>query len=173
MPVNAAIALIDRAGVICSRLAGWLFFTIGLMITYEVVARYVFNAPTIWAEEMSRFFQVWAVYLGAAYVLRYRHLIRITLLTDRVGPLGRRIAEAFSLFVIGAVCVVAIIWGIDIVAESVRLHRTTSTMLAVPQWTTEIAIPVGFGLLLLQCLAELVRLSRASDVDMGRIEEQL
>ena len=74
------------------------------MITYEVVARYVFNAPTIWAEEMSRFFQVWAVYLGAAYVLRYRYLIRITLLTDHIGPLGRRIAEGFSLFVIAAVC---------------------------------------------------------------------
>jgi TRAP-type C4-dicarboxylate transport system permease small subunit len=122
---------------------------------------------------MSRFFQVWAVYLGAAYVLRFRHLIRITLLTDRVGPLGRRIAEAFSLFVIAAVCIVAIAWGIEIVAESVRLSRTTSTMLDVPQWMTELAIPFGCGLLLLQCIAELVRLARATDVDMGRIEEQL
>ena len=171
--MNAVLQVIDRVGIVCSRLAGWLFFAIGLMITYEVVARYVFNAPTIWAEEMSRFFQVWAVYLGAAYVLRYRHLIRITLLTDRVGPLGRRIAEAFSLLVIGAVCVVATVWGVEIVAESVRFSRTTSTMLAVPQWMTEIAIPIGCGLLLLQCLAELVRLAWAKDVDMGRIEEQL
>ena len=171
--MNAVLQVIDRVGIVCSRLAGWLFFAIGLMITYEVVARYVFNAPTIWAEEMSRFFQVWAVYLGAAYVLRYRHLIRITLLTDRVGPSGRRIAEAFSLLVIGAVCVVATVWGVEIVAESVRFSRTTSTMLAVPQWMTEIAIPIGCGLLLLQCLAELVRLAWAKDVDMGRIEEQL
>lgn len=171
--MNAVLALIDRVGVACSRLAGWLFFAIGIMITYEVVARYVFNAPTIWAEEMSRFFQVWAVYLGAAYVLRYRYLIRITLLTDRIGPLGRRIAEAFSLTVIGAFCVVAIVWGIEIVAESVRFSRTTSTMLDVPQWMTELAIPFGCGLLLLQCIAQLVRLARVSDVDPGRIEEQL
>lgn len=171
--MKSLLELIDRVGVACSRIAGWLFFAIGLMITYEVVARYVFNAPTIWAEEMSRFFQVWAVYLGAAYVLRYRHLIRITLLTDRIGSLGRRIAEAFSLIVIGAVCVVAIAWGIEIVAESVRLNRTTSTMLDVPQWMTELAIPVGCGLLLLQCVAQLVRLALATDVDSGRIEEQI
>jgi TRAP-type C4-dicarboxylate transport system permease small subunit len=171
--MKAMLELIDRVGVACSRIAGWLFFTIGLMITYEVVARYVFNAPTIWAEEMSRFFQVWAVYLGAAYVLRYQYLIRITLLIDRIGPLGRRLAEAFSLVVIGGVCVVAIAWGIEIVAESVRLGRTTSTMLDVPQWTTELAIPVGCGLLLLQCLAQLVRLASTRDVDTGRIEEQL
>ena len=117
--MNSLLELIDRVGVVCSRIAGWLFFAIGLMITYEVVARYVFNAPTIWAEEMSRFFQVWAVYLGAAYVLRYRYLIRITLLTNHIGPLGRRLAEAFSLIVIGAFCVVAIAWGTEIVAESV------------------------------------------------------
>ena len=171
--MNAVLEFVDRVGVFCSRVAGWLFFAIGLMITYEVVARYVFNAPTIWAEEMSRFFQVWAVYLGAAYVLRYRHLIRITLLTDRIGPLGRRIAEAFSLLVIGAVSAVAIVWGIGIVAESVRLGRSTSTMLDVPQWMTEIAIPVGCGLLLVQCLAQLVRLFTVADVDAGRIEEQL
>jgi len=171
--VNAALEIIDRVGVACSRLAAWLFFAIGLMITYEVVARYVFNAPTIWAEEMSRFFQVWAVYLGAAYVLRYRYLIRITLLTDRIGPLGRRIAEAISLSVIAGFSVVAIWWGIEIVAESVRFGRTTSTMLDVPQWTTEIAIPLGAGLLLLQCLAQFVRLASATDVDPGRIEEQL
>ena len=122
---------------------------------------------------MSRFFQVWAVYLGAAYVLRYRYLIRITLLTNRIGPLGRRIAEAFSLIVTGAVCVVAIAWGIEIVAESVRFGRTTSTMLDVPQWMTELAIPIGCGLLLLQCIAQLVRLARAPDVDPGRIEEQI
>ena len=171
--MKALLELIDRVGVACSRIAGWLFFTIGLMITYEVVARYVFNAPTIWAEEMSRFFQVWAVYLGAAYVLRYQHLIRITLLTDRIGPFGRRFAEAFSLVVIGGFCVVAVAWGTEIVAESVRLNRTTSTMLDVPQWMTELAIPVGCGLLLLQCLAQLVRLTWTTDVDSGRIEEQI
>ena len=37
--MNAALAVVDRVGVVCSRLAGWLFFAIGLMITYEVVAR--------------------------------------------------------------------------------------------------------------------------------------
>ncbi len=38
-------------------LGAWLFFAVGGMITYEVVMRYLFNAPTIWAEELSRFFQ--------------------------------------------------------------------------------------------------------------------
>ncbi len=165
--------LIDAVSDFFGHLAGWLFFAIGLMICYEVIARYVFVSPTIWAEEMSRFFQLWAVYLGAAYVLRHRHLIRITMLVDRLGPSGRRIAEAFTLLWITAFALIAIRWGIATTAESIEFDRRTSTMLAVPQWLTEIAIPLGCGLLCLQCLVELLRLWRSRDVDYGRIEEQL
>ena len=41
-----------------SRPLGWiaamLFFLAGAMLTYEVVARYLFVAPTIWAAESPR-----------------------------------------------------------------------------------------------------------------------
>ena len=77
------LAFIDRLSDLCGKLAAGLFFVIGGMITYEVIARYVFVSPTIWAEELSRFIQIWATYLAAAYVLRHRHLITIDMLTSR------------------------------------------------------------------------------------------
>lgn len=152
------LGFIDRLSDICGRLAAALFFVIGGMITYEVIARYVFISPTIWAEELSRFIQIWATYLGAAYVLRHRHLIAIDLLTARLGPRWRRVTEAAGLVFIAVFCVVAIVYGTGIVAESVRLGRATATMLSVPQWMTESAIPIGFTILLVQCLAEFIRL---------------
>jgi TRAP-type C4-dicarboxylate transport system permease small subunit len=152
------LVLIDRLSDICGKLAAVMFFVIGGMITYEVVARYVFIAPTIWAEELSRFIQVWATYLGAAYVLRHRHLIAIDLLTGRLGARGRLATEVVSLLFIAGFCGIAILYGSGIVIESVQMGRATATMLSVPQWMTESAIPVGFGLLFLQCLAELLRL---------------
>lgn len=152
------LAFIDRLSDLCGKLAAVMFFVIGGMITYEVIARYVFVSPTIWAEELSRFIQIWATYLAAAYVLRHRHLITIDLMTSRFGPGLRAWSEGLGLVFIGAFCTVAIVYGIGIVAESVRLGRATATMLSVPQWMTESAIPVGFSILLLQCLAELGRL---------------
>lgn len=152
------LAFVDRLSEFCGRVSAVIFFVIGGMITYEVTARYVFNAPTIWVEELSRFVQVWATYLGAAYVLRHRHLIAIDLVTGRLGPGGRRVSEAVGLLFIAGFCVVSIVYGVGIVVESVRLGRATATMLSVPQWMTESAIPLGMGLLLLQCVAELVRL---------------
>ncbi len=152
--------LIDRASDLLGTLAAWMFFAVGAMITFEVVARYVFLSPTIWAEEMSRFFQIWATYLAAGYVLHHRDLITITVLTERLAPRRRRLTEAGALAVIILFCAVAVYYGIDSMIESIRLGRATATMLTVPLWMTELAIPLGFAVLLLQAFVELVRVWR-------------
>jgi C4-dicarboxylate transporter DctQ subunit len=138
-----------------------MFFAVGAMITYEVVARYVFLAPTIWAEEMSRFFQIWATYLAAAYVLRHRDLITIDVLLQRLHPRARYGAALCALAVITVFSLVAVYYGMQSMLESIRIGRASSTMLSVPLWMTEVAIPLGFAALLLQALAELGGLLRA------------
>ena len=56
-----------------SRLVGWIvsWFVVVIMgsMIYEVVARYVFTAPTIWAYDMSRMFCGAAFVLGGGYAL--------------------------------------------------------------------------------------------------------
>ncbi len=148
----------DRLSDFCGRLAAWMFFAIGGMIVYEVITRYVFLSPTIWAEELSRFTQIWATYLAAGYALKNRNLIVIDLFISRLGASARRLAEGAALVFVALFCVVAIYYGTAIVVESVVVGRATSTMMAVPRWMTESAIPIGFSILLLQCLAELARL---------------
>ena len=149
--------LTDRAGI----LAAWMLFAIGLMVTYEVVMRKMFNAPTVWADELARFFQIWAVYLAGAYVLKNRHLIAVELLAGAIQKQYGRILDFLSLVIIALFCGVAIWYGSSIVYESIEQGRHTSTMLGVPKWMTESAIPVTFLLLLLQTLVEMIRLSKA------------
>ena len=148
---------IERLGAHAATVSAWMFFAIGGMVTYEVVTRKVLNAPTIWADEVARFFQIWATYLAAAYVLKARQLITIEVLAGLYrGALGR-ITEALGLVVIAVFSVIAVVYGVLILADSIALHRATSTMLGVPKWIPESAIPIGFGLLLVQALAELAR----------------
>lgn len=152
---------ISRISDMCGWLAAWMFFAIGVMITYEVIVRYIFISPTIWAEEMSQFFQIWATYLAAAYVLRHRDMIVIDFVLTRLGPAGKRFADTISLLFVAGFSLVAVYYGIEIVAESVEMGRATSTMLSVPKWMTESAVPIGFGLLALQCGVELTALYRS------------
>ena len=150
--------MINSISSACAKLSAWLFFCIGCIIIYEVVARYVFVKPTIWVEEISRFLQIWATYLAAAHVLKNRQLITIHVVRERMPLPLQRLAETFSLAVIGIFSAVAVWHGTITVLESIRIGRATSTMLSVPLALTEIAIPIGFGLLLLQVVAQFIGL---------------
>jgi len=151
------LRFIDSVSERFSQIATVLFFVIGLMISYEVVSRYVFLAPTSWAEEGARLLQLWATYLAMGFVLRQNGLIRITVLTEMIGARGRQILEIFSLLWILVFSVFAFWLGIGVVIESVETGRATATMNQVPKFWTESAIPTGFFVLILQALAQLWR----------------
>lgn len=159
------VAWIEWLSEVCGKIAAWLFFIIAVMITYEVISRYLFIKPTIWAEEMSQFLQIWATYLAAAYVLKNRQLISIDIIAAKLNWRKQRMLELFSLAVIATFCVVAIYYGAVIVVESITVGRSTSTMLSVPKWMTESAIPVSFTILLLQTLVEIIRTSKSTHSD--------
>ena len=157
------LRFIDSISERFAQLATFLFFIIGMMISYEVVSRYVFTAPTSWAEEGARLLQLWGTYLAMGFVLRHNGLIRITVLTESIGKRGRQILEIISLIWILIFAVFAFWLGLDVVLESIEKGRATATMNQVPKFWTESAIPVGFFILILQALAQIWRQIRNPD----------
>jgi TRAP-type C4-dicarboxylate transport system permease small subunit len=167
------LSLIDRISDKLGALASMTFFLIGLMITFEVVARYVFTAPTTWAEEGARLLQLWATYLAMGFVLKNQSLIRITALTGRFSLKYQRLLDVVALVWIIVFSLYAFWQGIEIVVESIEVGRATATMNQVPKFWTESAIPIGFLVLILQALAEIWRLLRGTPPgDPGRVQEQ-
>lgn len=140
------------------QLSAALLFAIGAMLTYEVAARYLFNAPTIWAEELSRLAQIWAVFLGSAAMLRENEHIRVTVLTDAAPPWLRRALMVASLLFVAVVSALVARYGWQTAAKSLSVGRTSGSMLDIPTAWSQLAIPVGFGLLALQAVASAVGL---------------
>ncbi|MEM7695060.1 MAG: TRAP transporter small permease [Pseudomonadota bacterium] len=133
-----------------STVSAFLLFAVGAMLTYEVVARYFFNAPTIWAEELSRLFMIWAVFVGSAGLLSGWHHIRVTVVVERLPLPVQRFFECFALWFV-AVIAAFVAWnGFPIAAGSFDVGRTTGSMLDIPSWWMQAAVPVGFGLIALQ-----------------------
>ncbi len=158
--MSRIIAIIDALSEFAGRLAAWAFVLVGFFITYEVFMRYVFIRPTVWVDEVSRITQIWAAYLAAGLALRHREMIVIDVAFRKEGTLARRLVESFGLVLIAGFCAVTVHYGLQIWwASTVRGH-TTDTYLALPKWLTQASIWVGFGLLGLQALAEIVKLWR-------------
>ena len=147
--------------------AAWLFFAIGGMLTYEVVMRYFFNAPTIWAEELSRLAQVWATWLAAAHLLKSRRLIAVGVLRGRLPARWQRRVTLFNLCVIALFAATALLYALFLLQDSLALGRRTATMLDLPLWVAQAAVPVGCALLLAQCVVEIIGLLRDAGAEFA------
>ena len=138
-------------------LASWLFISIGFIVFYEVVMRYIFNSPTIWVEEISRFLQIWATYLALTYSFHKRDFIRITFIYDKLSLRGQRFLDIISFVFIIFFSSVVVYYGWIIAKDSFDVGRTSSSMLDLPAFISEFAIPICFGFLLLKVVIEFVK----------------
>jgi len=151
------IKFIDRISEATGKLAAWMFFAIGVFITYEVFMRYVFTSPTIWVDETSRIMQIWATYLGGAYALKHRQMIVIDVAFRNPHSISRKMVETFSLVIIIVFCSVATWYGYELWLKATLKGHTTDSYLGTPKWLTHASIWIGFGLLMIQAAAEIIK----------------
>jgi TRAP-type mannitol/chloroaromatic compound transport system permease small subunit len=67
--LRVIIAVIDRISEWSGRLTAWLIVPMTLAVTYEVVGRHFFRAPTIWAFDVTYMLYGTHFMLGTAYTL--------------------------------------------------------------------------------------------------------
>ncbi len=135
--------------------AALLFVLAGAMLTYEVTARYLFISPTIWAAELSQLCLIWGCMAGMPWLLKTNQHIAVDALTERLGDKAKRICRILAMLSIAAFSAIVTWKGGEIFLDSFERGRTTGSMLDLPTWVSELAIPVGFALLFLQALEEL------------------
>ena len=137
-------------------LASALFIAIGFIVSYEVIMRYLFNSPTIWVNEVSRFLQIWATYLALTYSFHKKDFIRITVIYDRLNDNGKKILDFISFIFILIFSSFVVYYGWIIAYDSLKVGRTSSTILDVPSFLTELAIPLCFAFLVLRVILEVI-----------------
>ncbi len=151
------LATIDKLNDQVGKLVSFLVIAmIGVMV-YEVVARYVFNSPTVWAYETVTFLLGAYAILGGAYVLRHGAHVNIDILSARLSPRKRAILDVITSTFFFLFCVVLLWKGAEWAARSVSLSETTWSSWAPPVYPIKILIPVGAFLLLIQGLAKFIR----------------
>lgn len=152
-------------------IAALLFVASGVMLTYEVLARYFFIRPTIWAAELSQLCMIWGCLIGMPWLLSARRHIAVDAVI-RLLPHGvQRVTEAFAMVVV-AVFSALVAWkGWGIFHDSFERGRTTGSMLDLPSWVAELAVPVGFALLFVQALVETARAWRGALPETTQVHE--
>ena len=150
--------LFDRASAAFSDAIAWIYFAVFLITAYDVAARYVFNAPTVWgADLVIALAGVHYVLSGAGALQRGDH-VRIDVIYNMLPARARVLSDIVSNIII-LIVLVALIWfGIAQAIPSVRDFETTGTAWNAPTpMIMKIAIPIGAALMLAQALVNLIR----------------
>ncbi len=120
----ASLYLSDFIGAIERRPGGFFDFLslivarlamIGIVVTvvvmfFEVVSRYVFVSPTLWANELSLWISGFVFLMAGLYAMQQRSHIRIYIVYDIMPRWMQKSADVISVLLIWAF-VIAMIWG--------------------------------------------------------------
>ncbi len=137
--------------------SGWLVFLMMLIVLYEVFMRYALNQPPIIADEFAAYMLVAMSYLGAAYTWRARGHVRITALVSRLPTRVSSWLRLITLVFAFAFSLVLIQSSYVFLAQSFRFHRASSSWLNTPLQGPQMTLMIGFILLSLVLIVEIVK----------------
>jgi len=157
--LGRVVAAIDGLSEWSGRVTAVLIVPMVLSLVYEVVARYAFTAPTIWAYDVTYMLYGTFFMLGAAYTLRRQGHIRTDLLYAGWSVRRQGWTDAACYLVLFFPGMLALLWvGWEFFAKSFGQGERVVTSPWMPVvYPFKFVIPLAALLLLLQGAAEFVR----------------
>ena len=125
-------ALRNLLNTILNVLAGLSLTVMVVLTTYQVITRYIFNAPSTWSEELVGYLFAWSTMFGAAIVSGERGHMNIPILVDKFNPPMRKALHIFAE-------VIAFLFSAAILV----LGGFQVSSLAMGQMTSSLGVAVG------------------------------
>jgi TRAP-type mannitol/chloroaromatic compound transport system permease small subunit len=150
---------IDSISEWSGKIVCWLVLIFTLVLGYEIVMRYAFNAPTKWAFDISYMLGGTYFWLGEGYTLLKKKHVRIDIFYRTFSVRKQAVVDIFFSLIFFFP-----LWGILLyeLIPYVYLSWTTDERSMQGYWMPilypfKTVMPVGAALLLLQGIAELMR----------------
>jgi TRAP-type mannitol/chloroaromatic compound transport system permease small subunit len=150
---------LDRIAIGSGRLAAWLIVPMVLSLCYEVVSRYVFNAPTQWAYDMTFMLYGSFFMLGAAFTLQRKGHVRTDSLYAGWSPRRQAMVDLgghFLMLLPFAGVMLFVGWGYFVKAYVTNETFVSSSWQPIT-WPFKLSMPLAGLLLLIQGVSECLK----------------
>ena len=114
----------DIVSLVISRVAMIMIAMIVVVMFYEVVSRYVFSRPTLWANELSLWIAAIVLLFAGLYAMQQRSHIRIYVIYDLMPRWMQKNADVISLLLLVGFTT-ALVWGGYLDAKTRMLRMET------------------------------------------------
>jgi len=156
--VSAILNTIDRISEWEGKLFSFLIVVATIQVCFELVLRYVFNAPTTWGLEMTLYLCSTTYVMAGAYAERYNAHIKVDIFYSRW---SLRTRAFFDLIVTDSLlmffCIVLTWQSALWFWEAVSQGLTSGTIWDPPIWPMRLIILTGALFLLLAAFGKSMR----------------
>ena len=149
---------VDRLTEAIGQALKWLVLAARLISAGNALFRYTFhNSPNAWLEIQWYLFGAMFL-LAAGYALKHEEHVRVDVVFSRLNPRQQAWVDVFGTILFLMPAAILIGWmSIPSVVNSFRIGEMSSDAGGLLRWPMKATIPLGFGLLALQGIAEIIK----------------
>jgi TRAP-type mannitol/chloroaromatic compound transport system permease small subunit len=145
---------IDRIG----RITGWCSFAIVLVMACNVLLRYFFRTGSVAMQELEWHLMAPICMLGLSYAILKDGHVQVDILYGRFPERVQRIIQFISMVLVVLVVAILLKLSIPYVMQSYNIGEQSPDPGGLThRWIVKAMLPLGFGLLLIQSVAAMLR----------------
>ncbi|OGO16660.1 MAG: hypothetical protein A2Z02_04830 [Chloroflexi bacterium RBG_16_48_7] len=148
--------VIDRLSQWLGILATVFVMSIMVLTVIDVLLRFLLNHPIVGSVELCEYFIVMGGFLGAAWCAVKGGHVKVGMIVDRLSPRAQCIADVVNYF-LGIIVIPLVSWRLFVQGDNVRIEDITSSNLEIPAFPFYYLASIGFALLSLVILVQLIK----------------
>ena len=170
--MDGFIRAVRLISLLCGIVAAALISAGVFVVCQMVFVRFVLNSNTIWQTDFTTYCLVAATFIGSPYVLLTRGHVNVDILPHYMGQAARYRLAMFSA-VMSFCFSLAMTWlSVHYWFEAWEGNWVSDTMWRARLWIPFGAMPIGFAILSLQYVVDLVCLATGREPPFGMTAEK-
>ena len=135
----------------------YLILTMLTIITYEVISRYAFNSPTIWANHVATMLYGTSLLMAGGYCLLHDAHLKMDLFYSRWSQRTKTIVDACAFPLLLIFCGILMWKSAGFAWQAILHHEKSIESWSYPLWPWKLTIPLAALLFIFQGIAQFIR----------------
>lgn len=146
--------LTERVG----KAAFWLVLMMTIISAGNASVRFAFNYSSNGLLEIQWYLFAAVFLLCSPYTLQKNEHVRIDVLSSKLSPRGLAVIDIIGTLFFLLPMVITVLWlSLPLVANSIKINEMSANAGGLLRWPVKILLPIGFALLALQGVSELIK----------------
>ena len=169
----------DRGESWADRGGRWIFGlgSLGIVlmvlgVTYDVIMRYVFRRPTVWAGAVTEDLLVLVAFVGAVCALELNRHVSVDLVYRHIPDRLRKYLDIATYFAMLGFMLILMYEGVVYTKEAYDAGWRQWSQIQEPAWITRVVIPAGSFLFILSLSRRIYRSLRSIGRSPGAVQRR-